>query len=143
MLQLNPPLPLKTPKGDGLAHFLLDYGPESDLYWTVFIAATGEIWTFANREVRADKNITLGRTRVDVEQVDEQRPDLHHSRAHPGGRTEAASVTRRVRRRPASGPRAAALSDAACEALCPQGCGRGRPASPVMGKANLSPGWLR
>lgn len=65
MLQLNPPLPLKTLKGDGLAHFLLDYGPESDLYWTVFITATGEIWTFANREVRADKNITLGRTRVD------------------------------------------------------------------------------
>jgi len=69
MLQLNPPLPLKTPKGDGLAHFLLDYGPESDLYWTVFITATGEIWTFANREVRADKNITLGRTHVDVPQA--------------------------------------------------------------------------
>lgn len=62
MLQLNPPLPLNTPKGEGFAHFLIDYGPESDLYWTVFITATGEIWTFANREVRASKNITLGRT---------------------------------------------------------------------------------
>lgn len=62
MLQLNPPLPLNTPKGEGFAHFLLDYGPESDLYWTVFITETGEIWTFANREVRASKNITLGRT---------------------------------------------------------------------------------
>jgi hypothetical protein len=62
MLQLNPPLPLDTPKGEGFAHFLIDYGPESDLYWTVFITATGEIWTFANREVRASKNITLGRT---------------------------------------------------------------------------------
>ena len=41
---------------------LIDYGPESDLYWTVFINATGEIWTFANRDVRASKNITLGRT---------------------------------------------------------------------------------
>jgi hypothetical protein len=61
MLQLNPPLPMNTPKGEGFAHFLLDYGPESDLYWTVFITATGEIWTFANREVRASKNITLGR----------------------------------------------------------------------------------
>lgn len=64
MLQLNPPLPLKTPKGDGFAHFLIDYGPESDLYWTVFITATGEIWTFSNRDVRADTNITLGRTNV-------------------------------------------------------------------------------
>jgi len=62
MLQLNPPLPLNTPKGKGFAHFLIDYGPESDLYWTVFITETGEIWTFANREVRASKNITLGRT---------------------------------------------------------------------------------
>ncbi|GAB2561917.1 hypothetical protein [Dyella jejuensis] len=62
MLQLDPPLPLNTPKGEGMAHVLIDYGPESDLYWTVFITKTGEIWTFANREVRASKNITLGRT---------------------------------------------------------------------------------
>lgn len=61
MLQLDPPLPMNTPKGEGMAHVLIDYGPESDLYWTVFITETGEIWTFSNREVRAVKNITLGR----------------------------------------------------------------------------------
>lgn len=61
MLQLNPPLPMNTPKGEGFAQILIDYGPESDLYWTVFITETGEIWTFANKEVRASKNITLGR----------------------------------------------------------------------------------
>jgi len=61
MLQLNPPLPMNTPKGEGFAQFLIDYGPESDLYWTVFITETGEIWTFSNKEVRASKNITLGR----------------------------------------------------------------------------------
>lgn len=49
MMQLNPPLPLNTPKGEGFAHILIDYGPESDLYWTVLITATGEIWTFSNR----------------------------------------------------------------------------------------------
>lgn len=65
MLQLNPPLPMLTPKGEGFAQFLIDYGPESDLYWTVFITATGEIWTFSNREVRASKNITLGRTHIE------------------------------------------------------------------------------
>ena len=58
MMQLNPPLPMKTPKGEGFAHVLIDYGPESDLYWTVFITETGEIWTFANKLVRASKNIT-------------------------------------------------------------------------------------
>lgn len=64
MLQLNPPLPVITPKGEGYAHILLDYGPESDLYWTVLITATGEIWTFSNREIRATKNITLGRINI-------------------------------------------------------------------------------
>ncbi len=58
MLQLNPPIPMNTPKGEGYADRLR---PESDLYWTVFITETGKIWTFANREVRASKNITLGR----------------------------------------------------------------------------------
>jgi hypothetical protein len=61
MLQLNPPLPMNTPKGEGFAHILIDYGPESDLYWTVLITETGEIWTFSNRQVRASKNFTMGR----------------------------------------------------------------------------------
>ncbi|MEO8777537.1 MAG: hypothetical protein ABI389_02590 [Rhodanobacter sp.] len=65
MLQLNPPIPMNTPKGEGFAHILIDYGPESDLYWTVLITETGEIWTYANRYVRASKNITLGRTNPD------------------------------------------------------------------------------
>lgn len=65
MLQLNPPLPMLTPKGEGYAHILIDYGPESDLYWTVFITATGEVWTFSNHDVRASKNITLGRRCVE------------------------------------------------------------------------------
>ncbi len=65
MLQLNPPLPMNTPKGEGFAHVLLDYGPESDLYWTVLITATGEIWTYPNYQVRAAKNITLGRAHPD------------------------------------------------------------------------------
>jgi hypothetical protein len=61
MIQLNPPIPMNTPKGEGFAHVMLDYGPESDLYWVVLITETGEIWTYANRYVRASKNITLGR----------------------------------------------------------------------------------
>lgn len=62
MLQLNPPIPLNRPKGEGFAHLVIDYGPESDLYWTVLITETGEIWTYANKYVRASKNITLERT---------------------------------------------------------------------------------
>lgn len=61
MLQLNPPIPLTTPKGEGYALFLIDYSPEYDLMWVVAIDGTGEIWTFRNQEVRMQKNITLGR----------------------------------------------------------------------------------
>lgn len=62
--QLNPPIPMITPKGEGLALALIDYGIDFDLMWIVAINKTGEIWTFKNPEVRAVKNITIGRTYV-------------------------------------------------------------------------------
>lgn len=61
ILQLNPPIELETPKGKGLAWFVIDYGVEHNLMYTVAINETGEIWTFPNPEVRATKNITMGR----------------------------------------------------------------------------------
>ena len=64
LLQLNPPLPLSTPKGEGLAVLVIDYGPDFDLWWTVVIGKgefAGEIWTYPNAEVRGVANITLGR----------------------------------------------------------------------------------
>ena len=60
-LQLDPPIPLSTPKGDGLAWFMMFPSVEHHILWTVAIDATGEIWTFENPEVRATKNITMGR----------------------------------------------------------------------------------
>jgi len=59
--QLSPPIELETPKGLGLCYFLIDYGMDSDLYWVVFIHDTGECWTFPNPQIRATKNISLGR----------------------------------------------------------------------------------
>ncbi len=64
MLQLNPPIPLSTPKGKGIAVMVIDYGIDHDLWWTVIISRgehAGEIWTYANPEVRGVENITLGR----------------------------------------------------------------------------------
>ena len=62
MLQLNPPIPLDTPKGPALAHLVIDYGPEHNLLWVCFDDANGECWTWDNSKVRAQKNITMGRT---------------------------------------------------------------------------------
>jgi hypothetical protein len=61
ILQLNPAIPMSCPKGDGYAILLIDYSQEHDLYWTIAITETGELWTYSNRDVRMQKNITMGR----------------------------------------------------------------------------------
>lgn len=61
ILQLNPPIPLMTSKGKGLAHLVIDYGPEHHLLWVVFLDEGRECWTFANPYVMAQVNVTMGR----------------------------------------------------------------------------------
>lgn len=61
MLQLNPPIPVLTPRGKGMAHVLLDYSQEHDLCWVVFLDDSRECWTYPNRDVRAQENMSLGR----------------------------------------------------------------------------------
>jgi hypothetical protein len=60
--QLNPPIPLFVPgRGTGLAHAVIDYGPEHDLIWVIFLDNGGEIWALKNSEVRAQINVSMGR----------------------------------------------------------------------------------
>jgi hypothetical protein len=49
-------------KGNFLAHVIIDYGVEFDLFFWGFLEDNGEPWAFNNKELRADKNITIGRT---------------------------------------------------------------------------------
>ena len=56
---------METPLGPGLAHVLIDYTIEHDLHWVVFLDSNGECWTFKNSDIRAQKNITLGRENPD------------------------------------------------------------------------------
>jgi hypothetical protein len=65
LIQLNPPLPIVTPLGKALAHVLIDYGIEHDLMWVCFQSDTGVCWTWSNKDITADKNITIGRTYTD------------------------------------------------------------------------------
>lgn len=64
ILQLSPTMPLLTPHGPALAHFLIDYGEEHHLFWVCIINETGEIWTFPNHKVRAESNITFDRPHI-------------------------------------------------------------------------------
>ena len=84
MLQLNPPLPLQTPKGEGLATLVIDYGPDFDLLWTVIITNgdhAGEIWSYPNPQVRGIKNITFGR--VSTTPIDSGPAPRHGNKVSP------------------------------------------------------------
>ncbi len=60
MLQLNPPIPLDTPKGPAFAHLVIDYSQEHYVLYVCFVNETGECWVFPNRDVRLQKNLTMG-----------------------------------------------------------------------------------
>jgi hypothetical protein len=64
ILQLDPPLPLTTPKGKATAHMVIDYGVEFDLLWVCFQDDTGECWAWSNPDVRGPRNITLHRENI-------------------------------------------------------------------------------
>jgi hypothetical protein len=61
MLQLDPTIPMMTPKGPGYALFVVDYSQEHHLMWVVALDDGGEIWMFENPQVRVQSNFTLGR----------------------------------------------------------------------------------
>lgn len=60
LTQLQTPLPLQTPKGKAWAVAIIDYGPHWDLLWVTFVHATGECWTFDNKDIRQEENFTFG-----------------------------------------------------------------------------------
>lgn len=59
--QLNPPLPMDTSKGAGLAFGVIDYGMEHNLLWVVTLDDSREIWCVPNAEARMQTNWSLGR----------------------------------------------------------------------------------
>ncbi len=63
MLQLNPMLPIirVSDSMKGYAFIVIDYSQEHDILYSC-IMDNGEIWTLSNREIRAQENISLGRT---------------------------------------------------------------------------------
>jgi len=63
MLQLNPQIPLETPKGKGRAFLVIDPGDEDDLIFATIIDESCEIWCFRTRDIRAQQNITFGRVK--------------------------------------------------------------------------------
>lgn len=59
--QLNPPIPMDTSKGAGLAFAVIDYGLEHHLLWVVALDESGEVWSVPNPDVRVQPNWSAGR----------------------------------------------------------------------------------
>lgn len=62
IFRLDPPIPLETPKGRGMAHLVIDYGTEYSLIFATFLDDSGECWLFRNSEIRLQRNLTFGRS---------------------------------------------------------------------------------
>lgn len=90
--QLNPPLPLDTARGPGLAHFVIDYGPEADLLWVVFMDKDGACWSVPNPDVRMHFNWSMGRRKKEHKEAKPAEAPLAPAAAANGD--EAGNVTR-------------------------------------------------
>ena len=59
-LELRQQVEVNTPKGRGRLFLVTEYGSEIEKIFTV-ILYNGEIWEFANNDIRVTNNITMGR----------------------------------------------------------------------------------
>ena len=44
-----------------MAVLVIDQGPDWDLWWTILLDRSGEVWTVPNSKVRGVNNVTMGR----------------------------------------------------------------------------------
>lgn len=61
ILQLNPAIPVITPKGGAEAILAIHYSKEDYVYFLCIQDDSGELWLWDNTKVRGFKHITLGR----------------------------------------------------------------------------------
>lgn len=70
ILQLNPSIPVQTPKGSAEAIMAIHYSKEDYVYFLCILDEGGEMWLFDNTKVRGFKNLTLGRK--NISEIDKQ-----------------------------------------------------------------------
>lgn len=60
ILQLNPPIWVQTPLGEGDCLFLLDYGPNLNSVWLVHLHEDGRALHFDSSDIRVMGNLMYG-----------------------------------------------------------------------------------
>jgi hypothetical protein len=59
IIQLKPELFVYTPKGEGMAWMITDYGIEHNKVWTVALR-DGQVMDFCQRDITRPENLTYG-----------------------------------------------------------------------------------
>jgi hypothetical protein len=60
MLQLEPPIPMQTPHGEGMAILVIDPGIHWNTVWCVALKDTLEIKHYESKDLKIGKNFTFG-----------------------------------------------------------------------------------
>ena len=58
-LQLNPVIPVETPRGKAMAHIMIDYGAEHYVLFLCFLDEARECRLYRNDEVKIQNNETM------------------------------------------------------------------------------------
>lgn len=77
MLQLDPQVPVVSPKGNGQAIGWLDYSQEHHMIWIVAQDATGEVWLWSNSQIKLRDNPTTGRNLKTRTEGKSEKENLH------------------------------------------------------------------
>jgi len=60
MIQLNPPIHVLTPLGEGDALMVIDYGCHLNTVWVVWLFAEGKVTHFDSSDIRVMGNLMYG-----------------------------------------------------------------------------------
>lgn len=60
MIQLNPPIWVQTPLGEGDALLIIDYGVNVNTVWVVHLFEDGRVLHFDSSDIRAMGNLMYG-----------------------------------------------------------------------------------
>jgi len=93
MLQLNPTIPItrNIDNMKGYAFLVIDYSQEHDLLFTCAMD-NGEIWTYSNKEIKIQENISLNR-RTDTPLKDNYNLVVPNGTIHSGTKPNDAHIT--------------------------------------------------
>jgi hypothetical protein len=64
IVQLNPTIPVFTPRGPGHCVAWIDYSQDHNTLWKVMLDDGGEVWDFPQSDIRGVENFSLGRGRA-------------------------------------------------------------------------------